>query len=247
MNGLLIRAAGAGKTYGSREVLRNASVSLSRGEVLGIIGSSGSGKTTLLKILAGVEKPDCGDVAHFGTRGLVFQELNLWPHLTVKENVALPLVKALKLGRAVAEGKARKVLEELAISHLAGAFPQSLSGGEAQRVAIARVLALEPDAVLLDEATSALSQELSAQVAETVLKLAASGKGVAIVSHDLNLIAQVAHRVIVLDEGSIAEEGRVHDLLGKPSSEAAKRLVMESLPGSACFKLVRSNASYVAR
>ena len=214
----------ATKSFGNRQVLGPLSLDVSQNEVVAVIGPSGAGKTTLLRLIAGLEKPENGIVEVNGRVGMVFQHCHLWPHKTVLENVSEALLN--EMPGEDARTVSLKLLEKLGLSALANAFPESLSGGEAQRVAIARTLALKPDLLLLDEVTSALDPENAAQVIEAVKALASEQeRSMIVVTHDLQLAKHLADRVVLLDQGKIVEQGHPRKILLYPETERAKIFV----------------------
>jgi polar amino acid transport system ATP-binding protein len=221
------------KRFGGVEVLKGVSLSVAEGEVLGLIGASGSGKSTLLRCLNRLETPDGGEIvfrdAHNLTPdalrqkvGMVFQRFHLFPHLTALQNVALAPRKVRKRGRAAAEDAAREWLARVQLADRAAAYPAQLSGGQQQRVAIARMLAMEPDVLLFDEPTSALDPELVGEVLEVMQSLAAEGRTMVVVTHEMGFCREVAHRVCFLDEGKILEESTPAQLFDAPKHERTK-------------------------
>jgi len=225
----VLEAKGVTKRFGNASVLDDLDFSLMQGEVVAVIGPSGTGKTTLLRILAGLEPPDLGRVDAKGRIGIVFQTFNLWPHLSVIENVVLPLRKVKKLGEKEAVMTAIQALEKVKIQHKAAFFPSQLSGGEAQRAAIARTLAMEPEILLFDEVTSSLSPELVREVAEVISTLAKEGKTMVIVTHCLSLASAVANRIVVLNEGKIIEQGTPAQIFYSPQNAFTQKFVSQAL------------------
>jgi ABC-type polar amino acid transport system ATPase subunit len=221
------------KRFGSLEVLKNISLTVAEGEVLGLIGASGSGKSTLLRCLNRLETPDAGTISYRGASnlapdalrqkiGMVFQRFHLFPHLTALQNVALAPQKLLSQTKTQAETDARSWLERVQLSEKAGAYPAQLSGGQQQRVAIARMLAMNPDVLLFDEPTSALDPELVGEVLEVMQSLAAEGRTMVVVTHEMGFCSEVAHRVCFLDEGQILEQGTPTQLFDAPRSERTR-------------------------
>jgi len=176
----------------------------------------------LLRLIAGLEEPDGGKVQVNGKMGMVFQHSTLWPHKTVLENVSEPLMKVKKMGRGAAEAKAGEVLGKLGMLHRADAYPDTLSGGEAQRAAIARTLAMEPDVILLDEITSALDPVLVQEVMDTVRKLAKEKRTLVIVTHEMGFAKEVADTVVFLEGGKIVEQGHPYMIFGNPEKEETR-------------------------
>ena len=235
------------KAYGELEVLKGVSLSARRGEVISLIGSSGSGKSTLLRCCNLLEDSQQGEIlfkgeaVHWKGSGLhrhpadkhqvirirtnlsmVFQQFNLWSHLTILQNVMEAPVTVLRRDRDEVEAAARKYLDKVGIGDKCDAWPAQLSGGQQQRAAIARALAMEPQALLFDEPTSALDPELEQEVVKVIKDLAAEGRTMMIVTHDMKLAADVSDHVIFLHEGRIEEEGAPDTLFGAPKSERLK-------------------------
>lgn len=232
------------KSYGHHEVLRGVDLRVEAGETVCVVGASGSGKSTLLRCLNFLELPTAGRVTvgsqtigrQVGTRdgaalmrytereliplrarvGMVFQQLNLFPHLSVAENVALAPRRILHRDRAQAREIALSQLERVGLADKASEFPARLSGGQQQRVAIARALAMEPQIMLFDEATSALDPELVGEVLQTMRSLARSGMTMVVVTHELGFAYHVAHRVIFFHQGLVYEEGPAQDIMRAP-------------------------------
>ncbi|MGV6847057.1 MAG: ABC transporter ATP-binding protein [Marinibacterium sp.] len=232
------------KAYGPLEVLRGVSLSARRGDVVSLIGSSGSGKSTLLRCANLLEDSQQGDIlfkgepVHWHGHGahrrpadakqvlrirtnlsMVFQQFNLWSHLTVLQNVMEAPVTVLGRDRTEAEQAARRYLEKVGIGDKADAWPAQLSGGQQQRAAIARALCMEPEALLFDEPTSALDPELEQEVVRVIKDLAAEGRTMIIVTHDMKLAHDVSDHVVFLHQGLIEEEGPPEILFGAPKSE----------------------------
>ncbi|MET0735399.1 MAG: amino acid ABC transporter ATP-binding protein [Microbacterium sp.] len=227
----LLRAAGLWKSFGEREVLRGVDVSLAAHEVVAVIGASGSGKSTLLRCLNLLEPIDDGQIflgdedisdprvdanrarARFGA---VFQSFNLFPHLSVIDNVTLALRVVHKVPRREAEERGLALLERVGLEDKARDHPDRLSGGQQQRAAIVRAIATDPEVLLLDEITSALDPELVGEVLELVRQLAEDGATILMATHEMAFARDVAHRVLFLDAGTIVEEGTPAQLLGAP-------------------------------
>jgi polar amino acid transport system ATP-binding protein len=249
-----VEIVGVGKRYGLIDVLTDVHLTVAAGEKVAIIGPSGSGKTTLLRCVAHLERPTSGHVEIAGERigqkfangrlrempdreiarirtgiGMVFQRFNLFPHLTVLDNVLLGPTRVLKQSRAEAEPLARELLGKVGLAHKAGDFPERLSGGQQQRVAIARSLAMQPKLMLFDEATSALDPELIGEVLNVMRSLAQEGMTMLIVTHEMQFAEDVADRVIFMDHGRIVDQGPPHELFRAPShprTQAFLRAVM---------------------
>jgi len=219
------------KSFGRNEVLRGIDVTLEEHEVVCLIGASGSGKSTLLRCVNLLEPVDAGRITLAGeeiTRadvdvnrvrreiGIVFQAFNLFPHMRVIDNVTLGPRKALRLSRADAEARADDLLRRFGLADKRDAYPDSLSGGQAQRVAITRALAMSPKLMLLDEITSALDPELVAEVLNVVRELASSGMTMLIATHEMGFARDIADRVCFLDAGAILEEGPPDQIFSEP-------------------------------
>ena len=235
-----LRIEGVHKSFGKLEVLRGIDLMLAEHEVVCLIGASGSGKSTLLRcvnllepiaagriVVGGVEITARGvdvDVVRRGI-GIVFQSFNLFPHMTVLENVTLAPRKARRLSRSEADTDATRLLERFGLADKRDEYPDRLSGGQQQRVAIARALAMEPQLLLLDEVTSALDPELVAEVLDVIRELAAGGMTMLIATHEMGFARDVAHRVCFLDAGRILEEGPPEQLFGAPREERTQQFL----------------------
>lgn len=237
---IVISVRGLHKSYGNVEVLKGVDLEVVRGEVVCIIGPSGSGKSTLLRCLNHLEVPTAGTVEMLGQKmdctpkelsqirrdiGMVFQQFNLFPHMTAVQNVMEGQRSAL--GRGVEESKAvaLKALADVGLASHADARPQSLSGGQQQRVAIARSLAMNPKVMLFDEPTSALDPELRAEVLDTMRKLAGQDRTMVVVTHEMRFAKLVADRVVFIDDGVIVEQGEPNTVLSNPSTERLQRFL----------------------
>ncbi|QQA44917.1 amino acid ABC transporter ATP-binding protein [Pelagovum pacificum] len=232
------------KSYGSLEVLKGVDITAPAGHVVSMIGSSGSGKSTLLRCANLLEDSQQGEVIFMGepvtwkgsgmTRhpgdkrqmirirtnlSMVFQQFNLWAHMTILQNVMEAPVTVLKRDRAEVEAKARDYLDKVGIGDKADAYPAQLSGGQQQRAAIARALAMEPKALLFDEPTSALDPELEQEVVRVIKALAEEGRTMVLVTHDMKMAADVSDHVVFLHQGKIEEEGSPEELFGNPRSD----------------------------
>lgn len=236
----MLRIRGLKAGYGNVEVLRGIDLSVQRGEKIVIVGPSGSGKSTLLKCVPYLVRPWSGEIQIDGltvnsdpatlrsirsSTGFVFQQYNLFPHMTVVRNVALPLELNKKMPRREAEKTALQVLRMLGLGELASKYPLELSGGQQQRAAIARALAIDPKLLLLDEPTSALDPELRYEVVETLYQVARQGRSMLIVTHELDFAEAAADRVVFIDEGVIVEEGDARDVLERPKRERTERFL----------------------
>lgn len=246
---MLLRADHLEKCFGEIEVLNDISIEVHEGEVVAIIGPSGSGKSTLLRCLAQLERVDKGyieiagkkmvetidDKAEYGDShilhdiildvGLVFQNFNLFPHMSVKRNIVDPQVKVLKLSKKRATDKALELLEKVNLIEKSDAFPGELSGGQQQRIAIARALALNPRILFFDEPTSALDPELTGEILKVIKELAKEHMTMVIVTHEMAFARDVADRVIFMDEGVIVEEGTPDEVFGNAVNQRTKEFL----------------------
>lgn len=215
-----------------------------KGEVVVVCGPSGSGKSTLIKTVNGLEPIQKGEITVNGTAvndkktnlaqlrskvGMVFQHFELFPHLSIIENLTLAQVKVLKRKREDAKAKAQKLLERVGLAAHANKYPGQLSGGQQQRVAIARALCMDPIAMLFDEPTSALDPEMINEVLDVMVELAQEGMTMMVVTHEMGFARKVAHRVIFMDEGKIVEDTRKDDFFNNPQSERAKDFLAKIL------------------
>jgi len=200
------------KSFDDLEVLKDISLNVERGEVLGIIGPSGSGKSTLLRCATNLEVPDGGEINYEGTFGLVFQSFNLFPHFSVWKNLTDAPIKVQKRDKDEVYESARKLLEQMGLSDKADAYPYQLSGGQQQRVSIARALAMNPDILFFDEPTSALDPELTGEILKVIRDLAAEKMTMVIVTHEMNFARNVADHVIFMEHGYIAVEGSADEV-----------------------------------
>lgn len=194
------------KSFGNLEVLKDISLKVEKGEVLGIIGPSGSGKSTLLRCATNLETKDEGEIIYNGTFGLVFQNFNLFPHYSVMRNITDAPIKVQKRDKKEVYEHARTLLRKMGLEDKEDAYPYQLSGGQQQRVSIARALAMEPDILFFDEPTSALDPELTGEILKVIRDLAAEHMTMVIVTHEMNFAKNVADNIIFMDEGVIAEE-----------------------------------------
>lgn len=214
------------KRFGSNVVLNDISFSVSKGDIISIVGPSGSGKSTLLRCLNLIEKPSSGDIIFEGTSlvgkkadlsllrqkmGMVFQQFNLFPHLTVIDNITLAPVKLKLMNEVTARKKALELLNTINLKDKAEHYPNELSGGQKQRVAIIRTLIMEPDIILFDEPTSALDPEMIGEVLDLIKKVADTGKTMVIVSHEMNFVKKVSNRVLFIDGGKVIFDGKTKD------------------------------------
>jgi ABC-type polar amino acid transport system ATPase subunit len=236
----MIDVRGISKSFGSLRVLNDVSIRVEPAEVVVVIGPSGSGKSTLLRCINRLETVDSGaievdgrslDDPHLNVNdlrrhiGVVFQSFNLFPHLSVLDNVALAPRWVLKMPRAEAEARARQQLDKVGIPEKANARPTQLSGGQQQRVAIARALCMEPHVMLFDEPTSALDPEMIKEVLDVMRDLAADGMTMVVVSHEMGFAREVADRVVFMDRGEVVETGTPAQCFGAPEQERTKRFL----------------------
>ncbi len=225
------------KHFGDLEVLRDVNIDIAKGEVVCVLGPSGSGKSTMLRCINLLEQPTGGKIFIEGEEitdpkinvdklrervGMVFQQFNLFPHLTAKKNVMLAQRKVLKRSAEEAERIAMKNLEAVGLADRADYLPSQLSGGQQQRVAIARALAMDPHVMLFDEATSALDPELVRGVLDVMRELAEGGMTMVVVTHEMGFAREVADRVIFMEEGYVVEEGTPEQVFDHPKSERTK-------------------------
>ena len=243
-NNTLIKVENLVKNFGKIEVLKGISTEIKRGEVVVIIGASGSGKSTFLRCLNLLEEPTGGQIyfnetditdpkininIHRQKMGMVFQQFNLFPHMTILKNMTIAPIKLLGLSKEDAEAKATKLLEKVGLADRADAYPSQLSGGQKQRVAIVRALCMDPEVMLFDEPTSALDPEMVGEVLGVIKDLAASGMTMAIVTHEMGFAREVADRIIFIDEGIIAEEGTPEEIFGNPKCPRLKDFLSKVL------------------
>jgi polar amino acid transport system ATP-binding protein len=232
------------KSFGSNHVLRGIDLHVQRGEVVCIIGPSGSGKSTLLRCINMLEQPTSGTIVVLGRElthidcdideartkiGMVFQQFNLFPHMTALENISVAQRKVLGRSKAEAEMKGLQLLARVGLTEKADAYPGQLSGGQQQRVAIARALAMDPDVMLFDEATSALDPELVGDVLNVMKTLAEDGMTMLVVTHEMGFASNVATRVVFMDGGVIVEQGPPSQVITAPQEERTKSFLSRVL------------------
>ena len=243
---LLISSQHLAKSFGETAVLDDISFDAAAGEVISIIGPSGAGKSTLLRCCNLLERPDAGNLSvldrHFtfpedarisdekltelrARIGFIFQSFNLWPHMTVAENIAAAPMAVLRHTKADAHDLARTMLERVALPDQADKYPATLSGGQQQRVAIARALAMSPDLLLFDEPTSALDPELVGEVLSVMEDLAREGRTMLIVTHELQFAKDVGSRLVFMDQGRIVEDGAPEDVMLNPASDRLREFL----------------------
>lgn len=224
------------KSFGHVEVLKGVDVSIEEKEVVVIIGPSGSGKSTLLRCMNYLEEPTSGDITVDNMKldkhadinkireniGMVFQRFNLFPHMTVLENIVLAPTKVLKISRDEAISTAMDLLQRVGLKEKANSYPSQLSGGQQQRVAIARALAMKPKVMLFDEPTSALDPEMVTEVLDVMKSLANQGMTMVVVTHEMGFAREVGDRVLFVDEGRIIEEGTPKEIFENPKQERTK-------------------------
>ena len=206
------------KSFDGTEVLKDISLTVEKGEVLGIIGPSGSGKSTLLRCATDLEKPDSGEIHYEGTFGLVFQNFNLFPHYSVMKNITDAPLRVQKRKKDEVYQEARELLAKMGLSDKEQAYPYQLSGGQQQRVSIARALAMNPDILFFDEPTSALDPELTGEILRVIKGLAMEHMTMVIVTHEMNFAKQVSDRIIFMDQGYIEVEGKPEDVFGSSNA-----------------------------
>jgi glutamate/aspartate transport system ATP-binding protein len=240
----MIELKDVSKWYGSFQVLKNCTTSVEKGEVIVVCGPSGSGKSTLIKVVNALEPIQKGTITVDGIAvndprtdlpklrarvGMVFQHFELFPHLTVKENLSLAQVKVLGRSASDAEARGLKYLDRVGLIAHKDKFPGQLSGGQQQRVAIARALSMDPICMLFDEPTSALDPEMINEVLDVMVGLASEGMTMMVVTHEMGFARKVANRVIFMDEGAIVEDASKEDFFGKPRSERAQQFLAKIL------------------
>ena len=236
----LVELRGVRKAFGDNVVLQDIDLSIAKGEAIVIAGVSGSGKSTMLRCINGLETIDGGTLTVGGRRvdvtgkelarlradiGMVFQQFNLFPHMTVERNITLAPMKVKDIGEQAAKQRAKELLERVGIPEKANAYPADLSGGQQQRVAIARALAMDPHLMLFDEPTSALDPEMIREVLDVMRDLAQSGMTMVVVTHEMGFAREVCDRIVFLDGGQIVEEGPPEEFFTAARSERAREFV----------------------
>ena len=244
MDNPLIRLASVNKWYSQFHVLRDIDLEVKQGERIVVCGPSGSGKSTMIRCINGLEAYEQGTITVGNERvsqdddniekirqrvGMVFQNFNLFPHLSILDNLTLGPIKLKRMPRAAAEARAMELLERVHIGHQAHKFPNQLSGGQQQRVAIARALAMDPIAMLFDEPTSALDPEMISEVLDVMVDLARDGMTMMVVTHEMGFASKVANRVIFMDQGEIVEDAIKADFFDKPRGERAQKFLSKIL------------------
>ena len=240
----MLSVRGLTKSFEGVDVLRGVDADVNRGDVICVIGPSGSGKSTFLRCLNLLEKPSGGQIffegieltgkkvnldRHRQKMGMVFQQFNLFPHMTLLENLTCAPMLLKKIPRDQAEEKAMSLLSRVGLADRAGAYPAQLSGGQKQRVAIVRALCMEPDVMLFDEPTSALDPEMVGEVLDVMKELARAGMTMVVVTHEMGFAREVSSRVLFLDGGVIAEEGAPQQIFGAPKSERLRSFLNKVL------------------
>ncbi len=240
----LIKVEDLQKSFGKIEVLKGVNTEIKKGEVIVVIGPSGSGKSTFLRCLNRLEEPTGGNIYldgvnitdkkvninhHRQKMGMVFQQFNLFPHMTVLKNMTAAPIKLLKVQKSDAEQKAMELLKRVGLEEKAQAYPSQLSGGQKQRVAIVRALAMNPDVMLFDEPTSALDPEMVGEVLEVMKELAKEGMTMVVVTHEMGFAREVADRVIFIDEGIIMEEAPPEEFFSNPKCDRLKDFLAKVL------------------
>ncbi len=240
----LIRVQNLHKAFGDIKVLNGIDMDIQKGDVVVVIGPSGSGKSTFLRTLNLLENPTGGNIffegeditdkksdvnLHRQKMGMVFQQFNLFPHMTVLKNMTLAPMKLLKKSKAEAEAKAMELLKMVGLEDRADAYPSQLSGGQKQRVAIVRALCMEPEVMLFDEPTSALDPEMVGEVLDVMKQLAAGGMTMVVVTHEMGFAREVGSRVVFIDEGIIMEENSPEEFFSNPKSERLQSFLAKVL------------------
>ena len=240
----LIKAVGVQKSFGGLDVLKGIDLDIYKGDVVVIIGPSGSGKSTFLRCLNLLEVPTGGQIIfedtditdkkvnidiHRQKMGMVFQQFNLFPHMTVLKNMTIGPMKLKGLSQEEAESKAMKLLERVGLADRADAYPSQLSGGQKQRIAIVRALCMEPEVLLFDEPTSALDPEMVGEVLQVMKDLAKEKMTMVVVTHEMGFAKEVANRVIFIDEGIIQEENEPKEFFENPKNERLKGFLSKVL------------------
>ena len=240
----MIRVENLSKNFQGLSVLKDVNVTINKGDVVCVIGPSGSGKSTFLRCLNMLEKPSSGKIIFDGVdladqktnlnlhrqkMGMVFQQFNLFPNMTVLENLTCAPMMLKKVPRAEAEAKAMELLSRVDLADRANTYPNKLSGGQKQRVAIVRALCMDPDVMLFDEPTSALDPEMVGEVLDVMKSLAQKGMTMVVVTHEMAFAREVSNRVLFLDGGVIAEEGTPKEIFGDPKCDRLKSFLAKVL------------------
>lgn len=243
-NTVILETKNLRKAFDGQEVLKGITTTIRKGDVLALIGPSGCGKSTFLRSLNLLEKPTDGHVLFEGTDltdssvdinqvrqkiGMVFQQFNLFPNMTIQENIMLAPVKLGRMTKEEAKKKAAELLERIGLSDKADAYPAQLSGGQKQRIAIIRSLAMNPDIILFDEPTSALDPEMVGEVLAVMKELAQDGMTMVVVTHEMGFAREVANRVMFINDGVIQEEGTPQEVFGNPKSPRLQEFLSKVL------------------
>ena len=244
INNVLIKTENLEKSFGKLDVLTGIDMEIKKGEVVVVIGPSGSGKSTFLRCLNRLEEPTGGKIffeneditapkcninLHRQKMGMVFQQFNLFPHMTVLRNLTIAPMKLLGMSKEEADKKGMALLERVGLADKAAAYPNQLSGGQKQRVAIVRALAMNPDVMLFDEPTSALDPEMVGEVLEVMKGLAKEGMTMVVVTHEMGFAREVADRVVFMADGIIAEEATPEELFSNPQNPRTKQFLQSVL------------------
>ncbi|KIQ08009.1 amino acid ABC transporter ATP-binding protein [Rhodococcus sp. MEB064] len=246
--GAHVRVTGVAKSYGDNVVLSDVNLEVAAGSVTAMIGPSGAGKSTLLRCMNLLERPDSGtiQIGHHAidvakgvepanlaelrrSAGMVFQSFNLFPHMTVRRNISLPQQRVLGRSRAEADHVSKRLLERMGLGNKGDEYPNKCSGGQQQRIAIARALALEPEVMLFDEPTSALDPELGAEVLDVMRELAAGGMTMVVVTHEMRFAANVSDQLVVMADGKIIESGDPRRIMADPEHPRTRRFLQAVL------------------
>ena len=243
-NNTVISVKGLEKRFKDNAVLKGVSIDINKGDVVCVIGASGSGKSTFLRCLNLLETPTGGSIffegedltdkkvdldLHRQKMGMVFQQFNLFPHMTILENLTCAPIMLKKISKEQADAKAMELLARVGLADRADSYPNQLSGGQKQRVAIVRALCMEPEVMLFDEPTSALDPEMVGEVLDVMRELAKEGMTMIVVTHEMGFAREVSNRVIFLDDGVIAEEDAPAELFGNPKCERLKTFLSKVL------------------
>lgn len=241
---VLIKVEDLCKSFDDMEVLKGVNAEIDKGDVMVVIGASGSGKSTFLRCLNLLEEPTGGSIyfegvditdksvdinIHRQKMGMVFQQFNLFPHMTVLRNMTIGPMRLLKQSKAEAEKNAMALLERVGLADRAGAYPSQLSGGQKQRIAIVRALAMNPDVMLFDEPTSALDPEMVGEVLEVMKQLAKEGMTMVVVTHEMGFAREVGTKIVFVDEGVIVEQGSPEEFFDNPKSPRLKDFLSKVL------------------
>ncbi len=241
---VLIKVEDLCKSFDDMEVLKGVNAEIDKGDVMVVIGASGSGKSTFLRCLNLLEEPTGGSIyfegvditdksvdinIHRQKMGMVFQQFNLFPHMTVLKNMTIGPMRLLKQSKAEAEKNAMALLERVGLADRAGAYPSQLSGGQKQRIAIVRALAMNPDVMLFDEPTSALDPEMVGEVLEVMKQLAKEGMTMVVVTHEMGFAREVGTKIVFVDEGVIVEQGSPEEFFDNPKSPRLKDFLSKVL------------------